>query len=92
MNQAAQNQWVALPDGKRKKLKKPTRRDRLDALVNWYEQNKPEMERVLPGGVAVPATTLDRWAAKVADNRWIYRGWTITRAVEPVVKKLRIKK
>jgi hypothetical protein len=74
MSQAAQTQWVDLPEGKRKKLRRPTRRDRLDALINWYEQNRPDMDHVLPGGVAVPATTLDRWASKVAENRWIYRG------------------
>lgn len=92
---AAQTQWVPLPEGKRKKLKKLkklTARDNLDTLIDWYEKNRPDHPKEIPGGVSIKPTTLDRWAAKVGNKKWIYRGWTLTLAELPTVKKLKIKK
>lgn len=89
---AAQIHWIPILKGKRKKLKKQTARDKLDALIDWYEKNQPDHPKEIPGGVSIKPTTLDRWASPVGDKRWVYRGWLLTLAQLPVVKKLKIKK
>lgn len=89
---AAQTQWLPLQQGKRKKLKKLTARDNLDKLIDYYETHKPDMEHAIPGGVSIKSTTLDRWAAPLGEQKWMYRGWLLTLAELPVVKKLKIKK
>jgi hypothetical protein len=83
MNQAAQIQWVPLAAGKKKKLKKPSARDALDKLIDWYEKNKPDHPKQLPGGVAIKPTTLDRRATPQGDKQWMYRGWLLTLAEIP---------
>lgn len=87
----AQEQWLPLAAGRKKKLPRLKPRDRLDALIDWYEKNMPDHEKVLPGGVTMEKRSLDRFASTVKEGVWMYRGWTLTR-VEPISKKTRIRK
>jgi hypothetical protein len=91
MNKAAQIQWLPLA-GKKRKLKRLNARDRLDKLIDWYEKNMPDHEKVLPGGCVIETDQLNKWAKEVSDNEWLYRGWTLKRAEPPVVKKTKIRK
>lgn len=88
----AQTQWIPLADGKKRKLKRPSLRDKLDELIDWYEKNKPDHPKEIPGGVAIKATTLDRWATPHGKDQWMYRGWLLKLAELPVKKKTRIRK
>lgn len=76
----AQTQWVEIAAGKKKKVPRITPRGELDRLIDWYERNKPDMPRVLPGGVALPKEQIDRFASPLANGVWMYRGWRITQA------------
>src|SRR5690348_11228617 len=73
----AQTQWVELQQGKRKKLPRLTPRGELDRLIDWYEREKPDMPKVMPGGVALPPDQLDRIGSKLANGMWMYRGWKL---------------
>lgn len=77
-----QTQWVPL-EGKRKKLKKLTPREEIDRLIDWYAVNKPDMEKVMPGGVYRTAMQLNRFAKEVEKGKWEYRGWILTAAEIP---------
>jgi hypothetical protein len=75
---AAQMNWVTeIERGKKRKIPRQKPSDPIDRLIDWYETHKPEMPRVMPGGVALDAETLDQFAARVADGVWQYRGWRL---------------
>lgn len=77
---SAQTQWVEIAQGKKRKLPRVKPLDELDRLIAWYEQNRPDMPRVMPGGIAMTAKDLDKFATKVAEGVWMYKGWRVAQA------------
>lgn len=88
---SAQTQWVEIASGKKRKIPRITPRGELDRLIDWYEKNKPDMPHELPGGVALEAIQIDRFASRIAEGVWQYRGWRITRADTLPRKEKRMK-
>lgn len=78
-----QLQWVAPADGKQRKLRRSTPRDKLDATIDWYEKHKPQMPHIMPGGVAMERAELDKFASKQNESAWLYRGWQLRQAEIP---------
>lgn len=78
-----QIQWVDGVPGAPKKLKALKPRDKLDAAIDWYEKYKPDLPHVMPGGVAMTAVELDKFAVKQSHDTWLYRGWTLKKAEVP---------
>jgi len=77
---SAQIQWVEPSQSKKRKLPRLKPVDELGRLIDWYEKNRPDMPHVMPGGVAMRAADLDKFATKVAEGVWQYRGWRIEQA------------
>lgn len=77
-----QTQWIPL-EGRRKKLKRLTKREEIDRLIDWYQKFKPEMEHVMPGDVYLEPRQIERFAKLAEPGKWIYRGWTLTAAEIP---------
>jgi len=88
---SAQTQWVEMAASKKRKIPRITPRGELDRLIDWYEREKPDMPRVMPGGVALPADQINRFASKVEEGVWQYRGWRITQADALPKKEKRMK-
>lgn len=88
---SAQTQWVEIASGKKKKIPRITPRGELDRLIDWYEKNKPDMPKELPGGVALEAIQIDRFAKPLTPGVWEYRGWRISRAEVLPRKEKRMK-
>lgn len=84
-----QTQWVPL-DSKRKKLKRLRPRDKIDRLIDWYEIHKPAMSKSMP--VYMDAERLEKFAHKLGDKLWTYRGWNLIETEPPVVKPEKIAK
>lgn len=78
-----QIQWIDGVPGGRQKLRALKPRDKLDATIDWYEKYKPEMQHVMPGGVALSKDELDKFASKLDAETWVYRGWTLKQAEIP---------
>ena len=74
----AQTQWVEMTASVKRKLPRLTPRGELDKLIDWYETHKPDMPHEMPGGVAMKPEELDKFASKVANGVWSYRGWRLT--------------
>ena len=91
---SAQTQWVEIAQGKKRKLPRLKPVDELGRLIDWYEKNRPDMPHVMPGGIAMTATDLDKFATKVAEGVWTYRGWRISQAdmLPRAEKRLKINK
>lgn len=78
-----QIRWVEGIPGAPQKLKPLKPRDKLDATIDWYEKHKPDLPHVMPGGVAMTAAELDKFATKVDNDTWVYRGWELKKAEVP---------
>jgi hypothetical protein len=63
----------------------------VDRLIDWYEKNKPGMPHSMPGGVAMTADDLDKFATKAAEGVWMYRGWRMEQADTLPRKEKRMK-
>jgi hypothetical protein len=88
---SAQTQWVEIAAGKKKKLPRLNPRGEIDRLIDWYERNKPDMPHVMPGGVAMTAIELDRFATKTAEGVWMYKGWRLEQSDALPRKEKRVK-
>jgi hypothetical protein len=88
---SAQTQWVEISEGKKKRIPRVTPRGELDRLIDWYEKEKPDMPKVLPGGVALLKEQIDRFASPLATGVWMYRGWRISQAETLPRKEKRLK-
>jgi hypothetical protein len=91
---SAQTQWVEIASGKRKKIPRVTPRGELDRLIDWYEANKPDMPKVMPGGIALEENQVARFASKLASGVYAYRGWRleIADALPKAEKRMKIAK
>lgn len=89
-----QLQWVEPANGRKQKMRRSTPRDKLDATIDWYEQYKPDMPHIMPGGVAMTKEELDKFASKQNDTTWLYRGWQLQQAEVPpkAAERMRIAK
>lgn len=58
-------------------LAKKTDQDRLNELIDWYTQFKPDAGKVIP--VRFPEKKLEKFATKNENGLWSYRGRLLER-------------
>lgn len=87
----AQTAWVELEAGRKRRLPPMGPREELDRLINWYEKNKPDMTKIMPGGVAMPSEELAKFATSIGHGIWMYRGWRLAESDALPRKEKRMK-